>query len=190
MSLKKMIVMAFLASFAITGQLIASSCHASGGSHKHKSAEEKTATKGTQKICPIGKKEIDPDSFIEFQGQKVYFCCPGCDKKFLKDPDLYFGQMKERGEVTENIQTLCPVSGDKLDEDKVSLTLPGRKIFFCCKKCVRQFKKDKAKYIKNLDKKAESEKEEGHKGDGHKGHDHSAHKSEKKSSHGHSDHNH
>lgn len=188
MSLRKPIALALLALVALSSHLLASSCHSSGGSHSHKDAKKKTETNGTQKVCPIRKEAIDPEVFIEYQGQKIYFCCPGCDKKFLKDSELYFGQMKERGEVAENIQTLCPVSGDKLDGDKVALTLPGRKVYFCCKKCVREFKKDKAKYIKNLDKKAETKE-----GDAHKDHDHTDKKKEKKSSHeghDHSGHNH
>lgn len=170
MSFKKTFSLAILALIAFGSHLMASSCHSKGGSHSHKDANKTVAIKGTQKVCPIRKEAIDPEVSIEYQGQKIYFCCPGCDKKFLEDAELYFGQMKERGEVAENIQTICPVSGDKLDEDKVALTLPGRKIYFCCKKCVRQFKKDKVKYFKNLDKKVASK--EGH---DHKGHDHSGH---------------
>lgn len=145
-----LIVVMFMAS-----QVTASDSHSSGGSHSHKNSIKTISIKGTQKICPIGKKVIDPDSFIEFQKQKVYFCCPGCDKKFLKDPELYFDQMKQRGEFTESIQKHCSVSGEELDDNKVSLTLPGRKVYFCCKKCVRNFKKDKEKYLKKLDEKVE-----------------------------------
>lgn len=175
MSLRKTITLALMALVTFSSSLFASSCHSSGGSHRHETAKKTVTTKGTQKVCPIRKEAIDPEVFIEYQGQKIYFCCPGCDKKFLNDSSLYFGEMKERGEVAESIQTLCPVSGDKLDEDKVALTLPGRKIYFCCKKCVRQFKKDKAKYIKNLDQKFRSKESDVHKGHRHKGHDHSSH---------------
>jgi YHS domain-containing protein len=170
MLIRKIIPLALLALVAFTNNLMASGSHSHGGSHGQEGTKHAATTKGTQKVCPIQKKAIDPEVFIEYQGQKVYFCCPGCDNKFLEDTEIYFGQMKERGEVAENVQTLCPVSGDKLDEDKVSLTLPGRKINFCCKKCVRQFKKDKAKYIKNLNNKVESKE-----GNEHKGHDHSGH---------------
>jgi len=175
MLLRKTITLALLALVTFTSHLMASGSHSHGGSHGNKDSNHKVVTKGTQKVCPIRKEAIDPDVFIEYQGQKVYFCCPGCDKKFLKDAELYFGQMKERGEVAENIQKVCPVSGDKLDDDKVSLTLSGRKIYFCCKKCVRQFKKDKAKYIKNLNKKDVSKVGDAHKGHNHSGHDHSGH---------------
>ena len=41
----------------------------------------------TQTKCPIGNKKIDPEVVTEHNGQKVYFCCPGCIKKFEKNPE-------------------------------------------------------------------------------------------------------
>ncbi len=40
--------------------------------------------------CPImgGKADLEGESIVH-KGYKVYFCCPGCDKKFQKDPDKY-----------------------------------------------------------------------------------------------------
>ena len=123
--------------------------------HKHHvkekvSLQNQKSIKGTQKICPIGKEKIDPEVFIAFQGQKVYFCCPGCDGKFMKDSEKKFAEMKERGEITESIQTICPVSGDVLEDHETSLTLPGRKIYLCCKNCVKKFKKKKELYLKKM----------------------------------------
>lgn len=137
-----------------------------------KEAPQANATEGSQKVCPVRKGDIDPEVFIEYQGQRIYFCCPGCDGKFSKDPEKYFGEMEERGELARNIQTLCPVSGDALDQDKVALTLPGRQIFFCCENCVGKFKKNPKAYEKNLSRKADDEKGEHTQ---HQGHDHSGH---------------
>jgi len=61
--------------------------------------------------------------------------------------------MKERGEVAENIQKVCPVSGDKLDDDKVSLTLSGRKIYFCVKNVFVSLRKTKRNTSKILTRK-------------------------------------
>jgi len=123
------------------------------GSHKHQENNHKNnnTSKLSQKVCPITLQSIDSDSFIEFQSQKFYFCCMGCEKKFLKDTKKYFSEMKSRGEVAESTQKKCPVSGDILDKNKVSLTLPGRKFYFCCKKCSSNFKKNKEKYLNKLE---------------------------------------
>jgi YHS domain-containing protein len=47
----------------------------------------------------------------------------------------------------------CIVSGDKLGEmgDPYVFEYEGRQIKFCCKNCVKDFKKDPAKYIKKIE---------------------------------------
>ena len=46
----------------------------------------------------------------------------------------------------------CVVSGDKLGEmgKPVTLVYKGQELKFCCKDCVKDFKKDPDKYIKKL----------------------------------------
>jgi YHS domain-containing protein len=47
----------------------------------------------------------------------------------------------------------CIISGDKLGEmgDPYVYEYEGREIKFCCKGCVKDFKKDPAKYIKKIE---------------------------------------
>jgi YHS domain-containing protein len=47
----------------------------------------------------------------------------------------------------------CVVSGEKLGEmgKPVVYVHEGREIKFCCKDCIKDFKKDPAKYVKKLD---------------------------------------
>jgi len=49
--------------------------------------------------------------------------------------------------------TTCVVSGEKLGEmgKPVDYEFQGREIKFCCKDCVKDFKKNPAKYVKKLD---------------------------------------
>jgi YHS domain-containing protein len=139
---------------------------------EHKSAAANVSEKGTQKLCPVRGEPIDPSAHVDVQGQRIYFCCQGCDKKFKQDPESHFEKMKARGEVAESVQTVCPVSGDVLNNHNVSVTLAGRKIYFCCKDCIADFKKDKDKYLKKLEKTApekseaqeKAEKQEAHQG--------------------------
>ena len=144
------------------------------GSHKHAENKKKKTDpksfhkKGTQKVCPIRKEKIDYEAYVDYQGQRIYFCCQMCDMKFLKNTDKYFSEMKKRGEVTENLQKYCPVSGDKLEDHNAYVTLPGRKVFLCCKKCAKSFKKDKQKYLKKITNKDSQKK----KGSHHHGHNH------------------
>jgi YHS domain-containing protein len=42
-----------------------------------------------QTTCPIMGGAIDKAVFVEYQGKKVYFCCPGCEGKFEAEPEKY-----------------------------------------------------------------------------------------------------
>jgi YHS domain-containing protein len=129
------------------------------GSHKHSTKHDKTTmaysfmSKGTQKVCPVREEPIDKSVSIDFQGQRIYFCCAGCDTDFLEAPEKYYSEMKGRGEITDSIQQKCAVSGEKLEDHGTYLTLSGRKIYFCCKDCRSKFKKNKEKYLTHLGKK-------------------------------------
>jgi Cu(I)/Ag(I) efflux system membrane fusion protein len=48
-----------------------------------------------QTHCPIMGGPIDKNVFIEYQGKKVYFCCPGCEETFLKDPEKYLDKLPQ-----------------------------------------------------------------------------------------------
>ena len=49
--------------------------------------------------------------------------------------------------------TTCVVSGEKLGEmgKPYTFTQEGREVQLCCKNCLKDFKKDPAKYVKKID---------------------------------------
>ena len=48
--------------------------------------------------------------------------------------------------------TVCPVSGEKIDEKaKATYEYEGKAYNFCCASCIDEFKKDPAKYIKKIE---------------------------------------
>lgn len=51
-----------------------------------------------QTVCPILLGPINGKTFVEYQGMRIGFCCPGCDETFLEDPEKYLAEMRERGE--------------------------------------------------------------------------------------------
>jgi len=97
----------------------------------------------------MGNK-INKDVFTDIQSQRVYFCCPGCIEPMKADPDKYFKKAAEDGVRFENIQTLCPVSGEKIDTT-VSIYYEGRTVYFCCNGCVSEFEKDPSNFLNKLD---------------------------------------
>jgi hypothetical protein len=85
---------------------------------------------------------------------------------FASDPSS--GQKGGKPEKTkiESINTVCPVSGDQVGGDMgkpVYVEYQGKKIGLCCKDCVKDFKKDPAKFAalaeKNRAEKSDSDAE-------------------------------
>ncbi len=69
--------------------------------------------------------------------------------------------------VAEEVgNTVCPVSGEKIDEKmKATYEYEGKIYNFCCPSCVDEFKKDPQKYIKKIkqekqERAVENEKEQ------------------------------
>jgi len=121
-----------------------------------KDGDAKVAPESPQELkmqtnCPVMGGKIDSSVYTDIQGQRVYHCCPMCSAKLKADPDKYFKKAAEDGILFENIQTTCPVSGEKLTDKSVYTDYEGRRVVFCCKKCRGTFAQDPAKYLQKLD---------------------------------------
>ena len=140
---------------------------------KTKAADAPRAMKN-QTHCPVMGGAIDSTVFTDIQGQRVYHCCPMCSEKLKADPDRYFKHAAQDGILFENIQTTCPVSGEKLTDKSVTVDFEGRRVAFCCAKCIGAFNEDPSKYLKALDAGAgdmsDMKKSMDH--DDHSGHNH------------------
>jgi YHS domain-containing protein len=136
-----------------------------------------------QTKCPIKGGDIDKDVFVDVAGKRVFFCCPGCGDKFLKDAAGNLKTMKNHG--VKVAAAVCPVSGEEA-EAELSYEHAGNTHYFCCKKCLGKFKKSPAKYS---DKHA-AHGHAGHDHDTHKGHDHGKHDHGGHKGHDHGDHKH
>lgn len=125
-------------------------------------------------MCPIGKEPIDGKTFAQHDGKIVGFCCPGCDKAFMKwdaqrrtdfvlaslrgdEPgaaDAHGGHAEEEPKGDPYLLDTCPVSGQKLGSmgDPLVKTIEGREVRFCCGGCVGRFEADTAKHFAEIDK--------------------------------------
>lgn len=51
-----------------------------------------------QTTCPVMEgNKIDKQYFADYQGDRVYFCCPVCVAKFKQNPEKYIQKLKEDG---------------------------------------------------------------------------------------------
>jgi YHS domain-containing protein len=68
-----------------------------GNEHASMTTEEatKAVAAGEQTICPVMGNPIDKDVFVEYEGKKVYFCCPDCKAKFNADPEKYIAKLPQ-----------------------------------------------------------------------------------------------
>ncbi|MHC4264824.1 MAG: efflux RND transporter periplasmic adaptor subunit [Planctomycetota bacterium] len=69
--------------------------HQHGDTHQ----VDDTPTQGQAAIkqthCPVMDGLINEQYFTVYKGKKVYFCCPGCDEEFLKNPEKYISKLPQ-----------------------------------------------------------------------------------------------
>ncbi len=106
-----------------------------------------------QTLCPIGGHKIDKKTYVDTQGQRVYFCCGDCVAKFKADPEKAFAKLAADGVVPENVQKDDPVCGHALASKTIAADWKGRRVYLCSDACKEAFSKDPAKYLKALDEK-------------------------------------
>lgn len=52
----------------------------------------------SQSTCPVMGGTINKQVYADYEGKRVYFCCPYCDGEFKKDPQKYLDKLKEQGQ--------------------------------------------------------------------------------------------
>ncbi|MFK7770024.1 MAG: hypothetical protein AB8B55_22640 [Mariniblastus sp.] len=101
-----------------------------------------------------GKKSAEPESFVEYQGGKVYFCCSHCVETFKEDLKLkkeakYTMMANHQLVVTgQFVQKGCPMSGSAIEEN-LTAKVGATKVGFCCEGC-----RDKVANAETLEEKA------------------------------------
>lgn len=101
-----------------------------------------------QTVCPISGETLEnKDAFVEYQGSRIYTCCKKCVAKVAAFPDYWLYRMSRDGVAAENVQTTCPVSGEKLEDDATSTQVGPLTVKTCCAKCAKKVVADPAKYL-------------------------------------------
>lgn len=108
-------------------------------------AKDPAAPALVQKTCPVSGKPISKDQSIDYEGQKVYFCCGKCPAKFKESPMKYLPALYKQI-YPQSAQVTCPVMGDPID-GKTFVEYKGQQIGFCCAMCPPKFQAAPAKYM-------------------------------------------
>jgi YHS domain-containing protein len=51
--------------------------------------------------CPVRGGAVNKKVYTDYQGKRIYFCCPPCIADFKKDPGKYMKKLEEEGIVLE-----------------------------------------------------------------------------------------
>lgn len=100
-----------------------------------------------QVLCPISGKAIDRKVFVEGDSDRIYFADEDSKKKWNASDQAMRNRLEEQ---CYTYQPLCPVGNEPIDPAAVA-DIDGKKVYFCCEKCVEKFKKDQAANMKKLD---------------------------------------
>ena len=99
-----------------------------------------------QVTCPISGKPVSDKSFVEKDGQKVYFCGDGCKAKYEADPAAF----KAKLEGCYTYQTRCPVMGGEINPTAFTDLPSKQRVYFCCMACEKKLLAEPEKYAPKL----------------------------------------
>lgn len=52
--------------------------------------------------CPVLGSPINKKVYTDYQGKRIYFCCPPCIQDFKKNPEKYMKQFEKEGIILED----------------------------------------------------------------------------------------
>jgi YHS domain-containing protein len=55
------------------------------------------ATPSPQTVCPVMGGKVNKTLFVDYDGKRVYVCCPGCLPDLKQDPAKYISQLEAKG---------------------------------------------------------------------------------------------
>jgi YHS domain-containing protein len=109
--------------------------------------------------CVVSGEKLGGDNgepyVFTYEGREVKLCCKSCRKDFDKDPAKFVAKIDEAAKKVKPYPlTTCVVSGEKLGGDMGDpyvFVQDGQEVKLCCKSCLKDFKKDPAKYLKKIE---------------------------------------
>ncbi len=66
-----------------------------GHDHMAHQAAQSAKNAVEQTMCPVMDAPINKNLFVEYEGKKVYFCCPGCEAEFTSNPEKYLDKLPQ-----------------------------------------------------------------------------------------------
>jgi hypothetical protein len=153
--------LSYLPAFAAVATLVAALASSS------LAADEKKIKLKTKpypmEVCVVSEEKLGSmgDAFVFVEGdQEVQLCCKSCQKDFASTKEANLKKISEAWKKVKPYPlATCIASDEDIDpEHAVGLVHEGREFIFCCKSCVKDFKKEPAKFVKKFDEAAAKKK--------------------------------
>lgn len=60
------------------------------------------AAEPNQKNCPVMGAAVNKAVYTDYNGKRIYFCCPACIPQFEKNPERFMEKFGKEGIVLED----------------------------------------------------------------------------------------
>lgn len=85
--------------------------------------------------CPVSGADAKKEQSTKYKEKDVYFCCEKCKAAFEADNTKHVTKANHQLVQTKQFtQTVCPLSGGKLNKEQ-SVKVADVSVTFCCEKC-------------------------------------------------------
>jgi YHS domain-containing protein len=61
-----------------------------------------SANPANQTKCPVLGNPVNKNIYTDYNGKRIYFCCPPCIRQFKQNPEKYMKQIEKEGVVLED----------------------------------------------------------------------------------------
>ena len=68
-----------------------------------------------QTVCPVEGGQVKTNLFVDFKGQRIYFCCDGCPAEFKKDPAKFMAKLAKDGVTLDKAPAGDPIKTQTQD---------------------------------------------------------------------------
>lgn len=98
-----LVSMVILAVFICFTAYVFAQCHMPQTTLTKPAANTTTVKPVSQTKCPVMGNPINKKYYVDYQGKRIYVCCPACVDIVKKDPEKYLQILKKQGVTPETI---------------------------------------------------------------------------------------
>ncbi len=112
----------------------------------------KSPAAATLPKCPVLDKPVNLAVSVATDDGPVFFCCKSCESKYQANPAKYAMKVAAQRKALATrpkIQVTCPVTKEPVNQN-IFVEENGKKVYFCCKGCVKKYHQDPSKYAAAL----------------------------------------